>query len=125
MWPLIEICWKKTYSIPSSSIRFAISAIFSARPGALRASSSVCGAGPIFGEENAASTSLGTSSLAAIVGSFRLRSAVRGDVRSRPLYPPTEQKGTFGPRDAPGEERPLTVWLNQEGFVYGFPRHFA
>ena len=69
MWPLIETCWKKTYSIPSRSISLAISAIRSARPGAVRASSSVFGGGSIFGEESAASTSLGTSGsfLAAIM----------------------------------------------------------
>ena len=93
MWPLIEICWKKTYSIPSSSIRFSISAIFSARPGASRASSRVGGAGSIFGEESAASTSLGTSFCDAIWAPSG------ADVLSRSLYPTIEQKGTF-PRAA-------------------------
>ncbi len=78
MWPLIEICWKKTYSIPSSAIRFSISAIFSALPGALRASSRVRGAGSIFGEESAASTSLGTSFFDAMLLLLRLRVALSG-----------------------------------------------
>src|SRR5262245_32735114 len=125
MWPLIEICWKKTYSIPSSSIRFSISPIFSARPGAFRASSSVCGAGSIFGEESAASTSLGTSLWAAIVAPSGLRSAVRGDLRSRPLYPPTEQKGTVGSRRRTYEEVYLRTEDDSQPFLYVFTEHFA
>jgi hypothetical protein len=46
---VIETCWKKTYLIPSDSILRVISSMRSRRPGALRASSSVAGAGAMRG----------------------------------------------------------------------------
>ena len=54
--PVIETCWKKTYLMPSASIRRVRASIFSSRPGALRASSSVAGAGAIRGLERTVST---------------------------------------------------------------------
>ena len=53
---MIETCWKNTYLIPSASIRRVSSSIFSARPGALRASSSVAGGGAIRGLASTVST---------------------------------------------------------------------
>src|SRR4051794_24563763 len=43
--PVTDTCWKKTYLMPSASIRRVISSIRSRRPGWLRASSKVVGAG--------------------------------------------------------------------------------
>ena len=54
--PVIETCWKKTYLMPSASIRRVSASIFSARPGALRASSSVAGGGAIRGLARTSST---------------------------------------------------------------------
>ena len=53
---MTETCWKKTYLMPSASIRRVISSIRSRRPGALRASSSVVGAGAILLERSTVST---------------------------------------------------------------------
>ena len=47
--PVTEICWKKTYLMPSDSIRCVSASMRSRRPGWLRASSSVAGAGAIRG----------------------------------------------------------------------------
>jgi hypothetical protein len=47
--PVIETCWKKTYLMPSDSIRRVSSSIRSRRPGTLRASSSVAGGGAMRG----------------------------------------------------------------------------
>src|SRR4051812_5317332 len=54
--PVIETCWKKTYLMPSASMRRAISSIFSRRPGWLRASSSVAGGGAIRALDRTVST---------------------------------------------------------------------
>src|SRR3954463_13392164 len=54
--PVIETCWKKTYLMPSASMRRAISSIFSRRPGWLRASSSVAGGGAIRARDRTGST---------------------------------------------------------------------
>jgi hypothetical protein len=51
-----DTCWKKTYLIPSDSIRCAIASIRSRRPGAFRASSSVAGGGAIRLERSTEST---------------------------------------------------------------------
>src|SRR4051794_6008622 len=56
MWPLTETCWKKTYSMPSASMRLTSWSMCAARPGALRASSSVAGAGAIRGVASTPST---------------------------------------------------------------------
>jgi hypothetical protein len=48
--PVTETCWKKTYLIPWLSIRRVISSMRSRRPGWLRASSSVAGAGVVFAD---------------------------------------------------------------------------
>ena len=54
--PVIDTCWKNTYLMPSASIRRVSSSIFAVRPGALRASSSVAGAGAIRGDSSTVST---------------------------------------------------------------------
>ena len=54
--PVIETCWKKTYLMPSLSMRWVIASICSRRPGWLRASSSVAGAGAIRLERSTEST---------------------------------------------------------------------
>ena len=53
------------YLIPSLSMRAPISAIFSLRPGALRASSSVFGGGSIRGDSSTFCTALGAALSAA------------------------------------------------------------
>ena len=52
----METCWKKTYLMPSDSMRRVISSIRSRRPGWLRASSSVAGGGAIRGLDSTVST---------------------------------------------------------------------
>ena len=54
--PVIETCWKKTYLMPSDSMRRASSAMRSGRPGTLRASSSVAGGGATRGVARTSAT---------------------------------------------------------------------
>src|ERR1700756_1764308 len=71
--PVTETCWKKTYLMPCASIRRVSSSIFSARPGAWRASSSVAGGGEMGGLERTVATLPPNS----VVGETRSLSSLR------------------------------------------------
>ncbi len=105
--PVIETCWKKTYLMPSDSMRRVISSMRSRRPGWLRASSSVAGGGAMRGLSVTVATvppNVGERSRATLplpstfiwkASSSPSREALRRAVAPR-LYRGVEQIGTGG-----------------------------
>src|SRR5215471_14933313 len=74
--PVMEICWKNTYLMSRSSMTLVNCSIFSARPGAVRASASVAGGGAIRGLEITVRTSppnTGASTMPSVAISLLIR----------------------------------------------------
>ena len=93
--PVTDTCWKKTYLMPSDSIRCVSASMRSRRPGWLRASSSVAGAGAMRGLAQTVATvppneGLGSSATLPLPSPMSTDSFPRSPGRSkRPAHPPT------------------------------------